>query len=172
MDIFVEQLVKKRRDGKDYLIMILCVVGVLAVLAAFSVFSMTAIGFIAFLVAAALVYVLYMVFTSINLEYEYCFTNGALDVDKIINVRKRKRMTELNARTIELMAPRSHSQYERYLRDQQYKKVYACADRNADDLYFVLYMENENKKMLLFSPNEKIKEGFKRFNPQKVELTA
>ena len=75
----------------------------------------TPFGGIVFIVAVALVYVLYRVVVGTNIEFEYCFTNGALDVDKIINVQRRKRLAELNARKIDIMASANHSEYRRYL---------------------------------------------------------
>lgn len=47
---------------------------------------------------------LILLITSVNLEYEYCFTNGSFDVVAIVNVRKRKRLTEFNAREVEIRA--------------------------------------------------------------------
>ncbi len=170
MDIFVEQLVKKKRDAKDYLIVVLSIAAALGLMWLLFSFITTFIGFFAFIVVAVLLYAIYLLVTSINLEYEYCFTNGAFDVDKIINVRKRKRITELNAREIEIMASRKSPEFNRYLTNPAFKKVYACEDRNSDDLYFVIYNENGEQKMLLFTPNDKIKDGFQKFNPQKVEL--
>ena len=172
MDIFVEQLVKKKRDSKDYLIILAGIIGALLVIYVLGalMFSIPLMGFIIFIVACGLIYLLYMLITSVNLEYEYCFTNGSFDVDAIVNVRKRKRLTEFNAREVEIMAKRSHPDFERYMNNQSYQKVYACVDKNSSELYFAVYNENGSGKMLLFNPNEKIRDGFKKFNPQKVAL--
>ncbi len=170
MDIFVEQLVKKKRDIKDFAIIIGGIIAALLIIyMMLSVFN-AMLGFITVIVVFALVYVLYLLITSVNLEYEYCFTNGAFDVDKIINLRKRQRMTELNAREIDIMAKRTSPSFEKYINNPSFKKIYACEDKNSENLYFVVYNENGIQKMLLFSPNEEIKDGFKKFNPQKVEL--
>lgn len=56
------------------------------------------------------------------------------------------------------------------MNNQSYQKVYACVDKNSSELYFAVYNENGSGKMLLFNPNEKIRDGFKKFNPQKVVL--
>lgn len=170
MDIFVEQLVKKKRDAKDFAIMIGGVAAAILIVFLLTLVFNSALGFVMVIAVFALIYGLYYLITSLNLEYEYCFTNGALDVDKIVNLRKRQRMTELNAREIDLMAKRTSPSFEKYMNNSAFKKVYACADKNSDDVYFVIYNENGAQKMLLFSPNEQIKEGFKKFNPQKVEL--
>ncbi len=37
-------------------------------------------------------------------------------------------------------------------------------------IFLQCIMKNGSGKMLLFNPNEKIRDGFKKFNPQKVVL--
>lgn len=173
MDLFYEQLVKKQRTWVDFVKIALCIVAAIVLVYVLVIgLAIPYIGFFVFIVCCALIYLLWLLITATNLEYEYTFTNGDLDVDKIINVRKRKRMTSLNARAIELMSWKGASQheFERYLNAQDIKKVYACENRQADEVYYVIYMDDSDKKMLLFNPNEKIRQGFKRYNPQKVTL--
>lgn len=126
MDIFIEQLVKREKGLKEYGIVIGSIVGALLLIyILFVVSPLRNVAFFAFIVVCGLIYLLYLLVTSINLEYEYCFTNGALDVDKIINVRKRARVTELNARAIDMMGSCSNPNYQRYLENSSFKKVYA-----------------------------------------------
>lgn len=172
MDIFVEQLVKKKRETKDFLMIIGLIAAALVVLYLLAAF-MSWIPFFAYVILIAvfiMIYGLYNLITSVNLEYEYCFTNGALDVDKIINLRKRQRLTELNAKEIEIMARITDSRFDKYFNNPVFKKIYACADKKSSDTYFIIYNENGIQKMLLFTPNAEIKDGFKKFNPQKIEL--
>ncbi len=172
MDIFVEQLVKKKRETKDFVIIIAGIVGALLIIyiLACLIGYFPLMSFLLLIIAAGLIYGLYLLITSVNMEYEYAFTNGDLDVDAIINLRKRKRLTALNAGEIEIMAKRTNSEYNRYMNNPSYKKIYACEDKKSDDLYFVVYNEGGSGKILLFSPNAEIKDGFRKFNPQKVFL--
>lgn len=171
MDIFIEQLVKKRRTGADYLKIAACVLGmIVALLLMFLGLPIQGLGFVIFAVCCGLIYLFYRLITGTKLEYEYCFTNGALDVDKIINVRSRKRLTEVNARRIELMASRKNREYQRFLADNGTKKIFACTHPDDPDVYFVVYQDEDSRRMLIFNPNEKIREGFRRYNPQKVNL--
>ena len=171
MDIFVEHLVKKKRTGKDFLKIIACLVGAFIILAILPLVLMIKyVGAIAFTVCIGLVYLLCRLVTSTNLEYEYCFTNGALDVDKVINMRNRKRLIEVNARKIDMMASNKNRDFKRYLEDRTTKKIYACTHIDDEGVYFVIFPGKEGRTMLLFNPNDKIKEGFRRYNPQKVTL--
>ncbi len=173
MDIFVEQLVKKKKEPKDFLIVLAGVVCVFVVLFVLSfAFVIPGIGFAIFALCVIFMYLIYFLITSINQEFEYCFTNGMLDVDKIINMRKRKRLQEINVRKMEMLGDRQHSSFRKYLEDGGLKKIYACTHKGADDLCFMVFLDEEgNKKMLLFNPNDQIVDGIRKYNPQKVFLS-
>ena len=171
MDIFTECMVKKKKGTIDYLKVVLCILIIITVLMAMPFVSQVKyVGIILFMVCAGVIYLLYNIIISINLEYEYIFTNGAMDVDKIIAARRRKRITSLNARSIEIMASVHSNEAGAYANDKSIKRYYACTSVDDSDTYFVIYSENDKKYMLIFNPNETIKEGFKRLNPQKVFL--
>ena len=47
-----------------------------------------------------------LMFRNLNVEYEYVFVNGDLDIDKIMNkARRKKRMSSVDADQMELLAP-------------------------------------------------------------------
>ena len=173
MDIFVEQMVKKKRGIHELLIVLASVVGIFAVLFALTfALMLPGIGFVIFAVCVILLYLLYFLVTTINMEYEYCFTNGSLDVDQIINARRRKKMTEINVRKMELMGDRNCPEFQKYMGNTGVKKLYACTHKDAEDLCFLVFLDMDGKeKMLLFNPNEKIKDGIRRYNPQKVVVS-
>ena len=71
MDIFVEQLVKKQKTGKDYLRIAACLIGVFAALFAMTFgMAIQGIGFIIFVVCCALIYAMYLLITATNRESE------------------------------------------------------------------------------------------------------
>jgi len=171
MDIFVEHMIKRKRRPVDYVIMTACFLG--SILAALlGLIGMSSfLGPISLLLGFVAMYLLYQIFISVNVEFEYCFTNGALDVDKIYAARRRKRVTELNARHIEIMGTVKNSAFKGYMENKEIKKIFACTAANDEDVYFVVYTDKDGKRlMLLFNPEETIKDGFRRLNPQKVFL--
>ena len=172
MDIFIEQLVKKNREAKDYLVIVGGIIAALLVVYILGslMLAVPYVGFVIFIVVCGRRSRLYNRLSSGQWVSEKGWTVGVGVVDAIINLKKRKRLTELNAREIELMGTRSNPNFERYLNNPAYKKVYACIDKNREDLCFVIYNEDGAGKMLLFSPNEEIRNGFKKYNTQKVEL--
>ena len=171
MDVFVEHMVKKRKTAKDYLKVVLCLITIIGMLG-LMVCSIVIpyVGLILATLCGIIIYVLSRVLSTINMEYEYTFTNGALDVDKIIAAKRRRRMTSLNARSIDILAKVDGDRIDEYLNDRRIKRKYACTDVYDEGVYFVIYSDNKNKYMLLFNPNEEILDGFKRLNPQKVFL--
>ncbi|MBO5364683.1 MAG: hypothetical protein J6A56_04395 [Clostridia bacterium] len=173
MDIFIEQMVKKKRGVKEFLIVLASMLGVLAVLFALTFAMMIpGLGFMIFAVCVVLIYLLYFLVTSINLEFEYSFTNGVLDVDKIINARRRKSMLEINIRKMELMGDRKAPEFVRYMKKSGLTKVFAGTHMDAEDLCFLVFLDDDGKeKMLLFNPNEKVKDAIRRYNPKKVVLS-
>ena len=83
-DFYTEQLIKKQAGSKDTLKkVVLIVLTVLSVLLIFTI----PVGII-FLVVMIVADVL--VFSNMNVEYEYVFVNGDLDIDKIMNKSRRK----------------------------------------------------------------------------------
>ncbi len=171
MDIFIEHMVKKRKTAKDYLKVVLCILSIVGMLGLMVLsLAINYIGLILFVVCGIVIYIIGRVASSINTEYEYAFTNGALDVDKIIAAKRRRRMASLNARSIEIMASVDSDRIDPYLNDRSIKRKYACTHIYDNGVYFVIYADDKNKYMLLFNPNEGIKDGFKRLNSQKVFL--
>ncbi len=172
MDSFVEQLVKKKKDGKDYLKIVLSIIAAFVLIGVVGLLSsiFPFVGLFMLIIVVGIIYALYILITSTNLEYEYAFTVGELDVDAVINAKRRKRLTGFDINEMEILASKSHSDYNRYMSNPGLKKIYACRDKNADDIYFAVYTENGNGCILLFNPNEKILECFKSMAPRKVFL--
>ncbi len=172
MDLFAEQLVKKKKDSGDYMKIVLSIVGALVLIAALAALSAAVpfVGMFMLLFVAGIIYALYLLITSTNMEYEYAFTSGELDVDAVINARRRKRVTNFDINDMEILAHRSHDDFNRYMNNPGLKKIYACADKNAEDLYFAAYNENGSGRLLLFEPGDKILECFKAMAPRKVFL--
>ncbi len=173
MDLVYEQLVKRKKKFTDYLrtaALVLCGVALIFVIKLLEAY-VPALGFVTFLACCLIVYLIYLTIIYINVEYEYIFTNGSFDVDKVLNKQNRKHITTINAREIEIFASEKNhkADFERYMADGGIKKIYACEDKKSEDIYFVVSRVGESV-MILLNPNEKIKDGFKRYNPQKVFL--
>lgn len=172
MEVFVEYMVKKKKSPLDYLkVALLLLAGLFVVFILMNFILIQFIGTIVLLVIAGIVYLVYRLVTSINLEYEYILTNSDIDVDMIINARRRKRMTTVNLRSVECFAQKKSPEFNRFSNSQGIKKLFACRDAADDNTCFVVYTEGEQTKMLFFDPNEKIADRIKTLNPQKTFLS-
>ncbi|MDR0947758.1 MAG: hypothetical protein LBM87_08510 [Ruminococcus sp.] len=91
MDIFHEQLVKRHRSARQWLIKALALVG-LGFIAVISLIFLMGLFPMNMIPAAGLVWLAWYVSGTQDVEYEYILTNDDLDIDKIIAKRKRKRL--------------------------------------------------------------------------------
>ena len=119
-----------------------------------------------------MVYFTYIVITSFNIEYEYIATNTELDIDKIINRRKRKRILSLRLSEIELMAPVGYSELLSQENGNFAKVHMAAIEQNHPDAYYIIYEKNGEKNKLIFNPTDKIIEYAKRMATSKVYKKA
>lgn len=101
-DCYLEQLVKKRKTKKDSIRKaIYIIVEIILLTIIFQVFGFAA-GFIP---AFAVAFISFYLFNSRNnIEFEYAFTNGELDIDVIYNMSKRKRVFTGEVSEFEIMA--------------------------------------------------------------------
>lgn len=84
-DFYTEQLIKKQADSKDTLKKVgLIALTVVSVLLVFVI----PVGII---LPVVMIVIDVLMFRNLNVEYEYVFVNGDLDIDKIMNKARRKR---------------------------------------------------------------------------------
>ena len=104
MDIFVEQLVKKKRKAVDYATVAL-VIMIGLILAGLSVLLVIMFApfmlILSFIVVFAFIYLAIFVAQGTNLEFEYSVTNEYLVIDKIIAKKRRKNLVDIKISTIE-----------------------------------------------------------------------
>ncbi len=104
MDGIKEQLVSKKSTPADNAKKAAVVFG--SVILALIVFSGTTTVFgsgftlVALVVSCVIIYGGYYILTGLNAEYEYCFTNGDMDIDKILGKRKRKHLCSFSLKDV------------------------------------------------------------------------
>ena len=172
MDTFIEYLVKKKRTSADFLAMIgIAVIASILIFVLFLLMQVFAsFGSIVFLLMVGVGYGAYILITSFNTEFEYVLVNNEIDVDKIINQRKRKRLTTINVKSIEEFGVFKNSRVaSRHIENGSVKKIYACTDKNDDGVYYALYSERESKMLILFNPHQKMVDEIIKKNPLKKQ---
>lgn len=158
-DFYTEQLIKKQPNGKDTLkkaaLISLAIVSVLVVF----IFPL---GLLIPIVVIALVYFL---LTRLDVEYEYLFVNGDLDIDKIMHKSRRKHVFSANAKEMELLAPEGHPRLDGY---RNAKVVDFSSGVRSDRRYVLVTGEKGVMTKLIFEPNDTIIEGMFLMAPRKV----
>ena len=161
MDIFNEKIVKRNKGILDVLLIIGVII--LAIIAAAFLFLNMKIFF--YLLTPVLIYIVYYVITSTNIEYEYAVTNGDLDVDAIIDQRKRKRLLSHHCREFELVARLDSSHYSGRIRDCKNVKDYSSRGEDAEKWF--VFMKKEGKNLvIIFEPSNKMIDNFAMYNPR------
>ena len=120
---------------------------------------------VVFLVFALIVLGLFYIRVNIRVEYEYSFTNGELDVDKVVN--NTKRLLTVDMRKIEKMAPVEDESYAAYDADTQMKRTYAIINRYSQ-IYYVVWGEGANRQMLLMEPSREMVEMMRQYNAKNI----
>ncbi len=158
-DFYTEKLVKKQQGIKELLIK-----AFLIALAISSVVSVFLLGMIIF-VPVIVIAVAFFVISRMDIEYEYLYVNGDLDVDKIIHKAKRKRIFSSNVKELELLAPFDAPELKAYGKAKLLDVSSGGGDGN---LYAMVARQNNGLVKVLFEPDETILEGFRMLAPRKV----
>ena len=158
-DFYAEKLVRKKTTGKD--IMIKCLMAALTVIAVFSLFVIPFGIFLIFLMIGLDIFI----FRSLDVEYEYQYINGDIDIDKIMHKERRKNVFAANIKDMELLAPSGKSQLNSFGDARLYDFTGGFGDA---DVYEMVFVESGVKKKVLFEPDERMVEGIWMQAPRKV----
>lgn len=163
MDSFAEQLVEKEPSSSDtFKKFMLCAVG--GIICAATVFAAFFLGFpLILIVTVGVVYLLYILLTGFNVEYEYTITNGSLDIDKII--AKRKRMGLI---TVEVKDFTAFGSYDEA--DDSFGGTTVLTMGGEEDTYYADFTDEKlGEVRLVFSPDEKVLECIKPYLPRQLK---
>ena len=177
MDHFLEEVVVKHRNGLNKLMYYFSWVVIIfsGVAAAWGInvvmYSITQgfdfVSLIFTLVTAGVAVYTFLFHDRLLTEYEYTFTNGALDFAEVYNNKKRKSLGSLNVRTVDAFGKVSSGSFQRYLKMQNVKRMNWFLNRDAE-LYYFYFSKDNNKKMIIFEPSEELAGLVKQYIPRGV----
>ncbi len=165
-DVFVEQLVKHKPRFKNIAIKVLAILFGLVITLTAWLISPTY-SYIIFTAAWILAYI---IFRTQDYEFEYSYTNGDLDVDRIVAQRKRKRILATNVRSIDLMAPCDEA--HAHLADNYVlaRTVDYTSSKHAPGRWYFVFTGNSGVKVkVFFEPSAKLLDAMKRELKDKVK---
>lgn len=151
-DIYFEQLVTVKRTAKDYILyMLVCFTAAAVSIAALYFALLYRIALLT-LAAAGAMYGAYYLMRKFGTEYEYIFTNGDLDFDKITGRQTRKHL--ITADCSKIIKAGNYTGGDTVPCDL---KLTCCA-KDAEEQYYILFNhKTAGKVMVIFTPNNNIK---------------
>ena len=161
MDSFFEQIVKKKKGAKEWFI----IVGVL--LAAIAVAYLSLYTAFAVIAVVGIGYGAWWLITTQNVEFEYCVTNGDIDVDKIIARRKRVRLVSVAGRKVRALAP-----YDPAKPLGKFQRtVMVAPSLNEQGLWYFTYHSKKNgDTLVIFMPDDRVLGAFYDGLPKLVQM--
>lgn len=166
MDIFIEKLVKKQKNSQDTLfiigvvlatlIVLFVIIPLIPVVSNFWFFFVILFGFLA-----------YYLIRSRNIEFEYSLTNSDLDVDKIIDQKRRKHLLSVDCKSFEIMAKVNSNKFTGNIKSIK-NRIEAVSSMSSPDVYFAVFENGGTKTLLFFEPNEKMLEAISKYIPRKL----
>ena len=161
-DLYSELLVKKEQTAKDKVIKFL-LIGLIAVSAVMGL-AIT----LVWIVTLALGIAAYFIIPNLDLEYEYVFVNGELDIDKIASKSKRKRAKSFDLSKMEIMAPVNSHRMD-YQNHNTNLKVLDFSSGNKSHKIFAMIIPDEKEVYkVLIEPDQELIENIKKSCPRKV----
>lgn len=158
-DIYTEQLVKRKKGKKHWLLEgILLVVTLLSIYGAFRYPLLLIVTVI--LIAGNI-----FLYLELDVEYEYLFVNGEMSIDKIIHKSKRRRICTIAQADMEILAPYGAGELRQY---QRAHKVDYSSGVISDKTYVMVVSVKGKKKKLFLEPNKTMIDAYARLDPRKV----
>ncbi len=112
-----------------------------------------------------------VLYTNKNIEYEYDYTNGSLEVAKIINNEKRKKVVNVEANEVKMVAAVGTNESLKY--DHVQLKTYDCSAHDTDQKDYILVAHSEakgNDFKVIFTPSEKLLNAMAKYNKHDIYL--
>lgn len=132
------------------------------VFAAFSVSTL-----LLLLVSGGAAFGLFLLKDNFKVEYEYTFTNGALDFAKVMRSARRKELGSMNVQNVSACGHVAHESFRKFLSMPDVNKKNWFLNRDGNLFYF--YYEKENKKhMIIIEPSEEMVEMIRAYVPASV----
>lgn len=158
MDTFFEQIVKKKKSFTEWLIILGGIAAGIVLIALSWIF----LGSLGAIIIVGVLYGAWWLITMQNKEYEYCVTNGDIDIDLIIARRSRKRIVSVVKRKIEVLAPYSVGS----VRKDGFSRIVIASESEKENglWYFTYHSKKNGHTLVVFHPNERVLNALKGDN--------
>ena len=164
-DLYSELLVKKEPTSKDAVIKYGMIILTAVAAAAGLLFS-----FVFLLAAVVLGVACYFIVPRTDLEYEYLFVNGEMDIDMVMAKSKRKKAITVNIKEADLVAPVDSHRLD-YYNSSSKMKTLDYSSGNPDHKRFAVITRDKGENCrIIIEPDEQMQQAIKNSAPSKVFL--
>ncbi len=169
MDNCREHLIPIRKDAKTIGLlaiiwaMLLCVIVLCFLL-------IGKLGVFAFILSVAAIVGGVWLTRQLNVEYEYIFTNGEIDVDLITNKAARKRLITFKCKDIDRIEKYTKN-LAMYSKTDYAKKSFYC-NENDEDLYCISFKHRMGKVCLVMQFDEGMREAIRPYLDKTIAREA
>ncbi len=160
MDKIVEFLVKKENTITNILIKY-ALWGFAFALSAVSLFMVKSIGAV---LCVAIIYAAYKISQKFDVEFEYIYVNGDLDIDRIFAKNSRKRYLSVEVNRIVAIGPVDNENIKKLSYNTN---TVDASSGVGEDVYAIIYNSNNGRKKILVENCEVI-DMYKNLIPEKV----
>lgn len=167
MDLFVEKIIERKKNIFDY--MIIFSIFFISLFVALLILIFFNISPVSVMLIAALGYLVYYLISLRKIEYEYAFTNGELDIDKIIAQKKRKRIFSASCRDFEIFRKYDGKGHNNDIADVP-KKIKAVTSMDSENIYFFIAKYKGGKTLVFFEPDKRMLDSLKPYVSKKMIL--
>ena len=170
MDHFKEEVVTKQKNTVNRIIYYFSwVVMIISALFASLTLGTLTMNFswmsvITIVLSAGLAVYIWFFHDKLLTEYEYTFTNGALDFAEVYNNKKRKSLGSLNVRNVEAFGKVDSESFRRYLNMPGIKKMNWFLNREAE-LYYFYFTKEADRKMIIMEPSAEMVGYIRQYLP-------
>lgn len=165
-DVYVEYGVSRGLRPMEivYRVMIILMIVVLIAIDLLVAPMLQNFAIIAYAITAGGIVLGWKYFKKVGAEYEYIFTNGQLDIDKIIGKEDRRRLYTIDVKELEVFEPYDGKKMENRKFD---RRGFPCSSHESPDLYCLVFRHREyGRTMLCINMNDELKEAIQGFLPR------
>ncbi|HIU46088.1 MAG TPA: hypothetical protein IAC59_02390 [Candidatus Fimadaptatus faecigallinarum] len=169
LDNFKEEVIVKRNKGFNSLMYGLCWV-FMVLFGLYALINLSALMngqfdlfvIISFVLFGGLTYLIWRYKDNYRTEYEYTFTNGDLDVSKVLGNTRRKYLTSLPMKNVESAGRVTDQSFQRYITMKDVKKHNWFLNRDNNLCYFY-FVKNSVKHIIVVEPSDEMVEMAKPY---------
>ena len=170
MDVFVETLVRRKLTAEDrkkvkmifFTIIFSSVIFVLVLPFVLMSQGIAYLSTVSMILFGVILFFCYRELKRMQIEFEYIITGTNLDIDKIIDKKKRSRLISFDLKTVEGIGIYKHN-----FEGQAFEKViHAERDLRGENNYFItLNHPKYSRVLIVFTPDERMLDGLKKTLP-------